>query len=70
MLTAGPVLHICTKSYKLSAVLMKGCNKFEEAISGLIGSNVIIQTTEHMSSGISVPATHSINPLTQDIMAS
>lgn len=48
---------------------MKGCNKFEEAISGLIGSNVIIQTTEHMSSGISVPATHSINPLTQDIMA-
>lgn len=37
---------------------MKGCNKFEEAISGLIGANVITQTTEHTSSGISFPATH------------
>lgn len=44
--------------YKGSAVLMKGCNKFEEAISGLIGANVITQTTEHTSSGISFPATH------------
>ncbi len=43
---------------KGSAVLMKGCNKFEEAISGLIGGNVITQTTEHTSSGISFPATH------------
>lgn len=54
---------------KWNAVLMKGCNKFEEAISGLIGGNVITQTTEHMSSGISFPATYNINPLTQDIMA-
>lgn len=37
---------------------MKGCNKFEEAISGLIGGNVVTQTTEHTSSGISFPATH------------
>lgn len=51
-------------------MLLKGRNKFEEAISGLIGSNVVMLTTEHMSSGISFPATHNINPLTQDVMAS
>lgn len=43
---------------KGSAVLMKGCNKFEEAISGLIQANVITHTTEHTSSGIRFPATH------------
>lgn len=51
-------LHVHTNFVKGSAVLMKGCNKFEEAISGLIGANVITQTTEHTSSGISFPATH------------
>lgn len=53
------VLHTHTHQVcKGSAVLMKGCNKFEEAISGLIQANVITQTTEHTSSGISFPATH------------
>lgn len=50
-------------------MFLKGGNKFEEAISGLIGSNVVTLTTEHMSSGINFPATHNINPLTQDVMA-
>lgn len=48
--------HIYT--CKGGAVLMKGCNMFQEAISGLIGANVITQKTEHTSFGISFPATH------------
>lgn len=59
----------CIYTMFVSAVLMKGCNKFEGAISGLIMGNVVTQTTERKSSDISFPATHSINPLTQDIMA-
>lgn len=56
--------HCCTLTHTHQvlgwggAVLMKGCNKFEEAIRGLIGTNVITQTTEHTSSSISFPATH------------
>lgn len=68
--THGTVFAYAQCVCKWSAVFLKGRNKFEEAISGLIGSNVVTLTTEHMSSGISFPATHNINPLTQDIMAS
>uniref|UniRef100_A0A672FZX2 CUGBP Elav-like family member 3 n=1 Tax=Salarias fasciatus TaxID=181472 RepID=A0A672FZX2_SALFA len=48
---------------KGSAVLMKGCNKFEEAISGVIGANVITQTTEHTSSGTNTPPTIAATPV-------
>lgn len=42
-LAAPPHMH--TIRLQGSAALMKGCNKFEEAISGLIGGNVITQAT-------------------------